>query len=418
MKEGRWLVPPAVRPVLQALAAAGHDSYLVGGAVRDIVLGRSPHDLDVATSARPEEIKRLFARTIDTGIRHGTVAVGTEDGWIEVTTFRSDGPYLDGRHPQYVVFESRLESDLARRDFTMNAMALTMDGELVDPFGGRSDLQLGRLACVGDPQRRFREDGLRLMRALRFAVTYDLELAPATKAALWEVCDAIRPVAKERIGQELLRLSEGHWYRRIELLAGCPLWQTIGGPLALLPIAVAAIRQRYRPMQVDAPPPTGLPAIALWYAMVDGGPQHAYQLALQFALGRRQALWLRAATTLIQRLVCDSTQSWSAADLFATNREVAQEAAYACAWLFADTPEVVRGAWRAIEQQPLWTLADLAVSGRELQVLGANGKDIGRLLTILRDAVLAREVANTREALMALAARERVRLHAEKGEES
>ncbi|GMA55683.1 hypothetical protein GCM10025858_01860 [Alicyclobacillus sacchari] len=383
--------------------------------MRDIVLGRLPHDLDVATSARPEEVKRLFDHTIDTGIRHGTVAVGTKDGWIEVTTFRSDGPYLDGRRPQYVVFEGCLESDLARRDFTMNAMALTMNGELLDPFGGLRDLQRGRLACVGDPQRRFREDGLRLMRALRFAVTYDLDLAPSTQTALWQVCDAIRPVAKERIGQELLRLLEGPWHRRIDLLATCPLWQAIGGPLAVLSTAIEAVGKRLRKARVDAVPPTGLAALALWYAMVDDGPEHVYQAALKFALGRRHALWLRAAATLMQRLLRDPNQAWSVEELFAADPEVARAAARACAWLFADTPDVVRGAWRAIEEQPLWSLADLAVSGRELQALGAEGREIGRLLQDLSQAVLAREVANEREVLLARADRELARLRAERG---
>ena len=156
--------------VLARLEDAGHAAYAVGGCVRDLLRGAVPHDWDVTTSARPEEVMALFpGRCIPTGLPHGTVTVRENHQSIEVTTFRADGPYDDGRHPRSVTFSTRIEDDLARRDFTVNAMALDRRGTLVDVFGGREDLARGVIRCVGEPDRRFGEDALRVMRALRFA---------------------------------------------------------------------------------------------------------------------------------------------------------------------------------------------------------------------------------------------------------
>ncbi len=198
------LPEPAAR-VLSALEAAGHEAYLVGGCVRDLLLGRKPKDLDVATSARPEEVKRLFRKAVPTGERFGTVTVLDFSAPVEVTAFRAEGQYEDARWPSEVRFGVTLAEDLARRDFTVNALALGRDGRLVDPFGGRGDLEVRVIRCVGDPAARFGEDALRMLRAARFAAQLGFAVEPATRAAMSACAPLIERVSAERVRDELLR---------------------------------------------------------------------------------------------------------------------------------------------------------------------------------------------------------------------
>jgi tRNA nucleotidyltransferase (CCA-adding enzyme) len=207
------LVPPAVQGVLRTLRGAGKQAYLAGGAVRDllrIAQGEKltpPQDFDVATDALPEDVQRLFPRTAPTGIAHGTVTVLVDEHKVEVTTFRGEGPYLDGRRPSSVTFLGDIDGDLARRDFTVNAMAWDpLSGELRDPFGGLRDLRCGLLRAVRDPLERFREDGLRTMRAVRFASTLRLALDRATERAIPQALDVFAKVASERIREEFNKL--------------------------------------------------------------------------------------------------------------------------------------------------------------------------------------------------------------------
>ena len=202
----RWMLPAGVSRCLDTLRAAGHAAHPVGGCVRDLLLERTPGDFDVCTSARPEQTMALFPRTIPTGLRHGTVTVLTEDGAVEVTTFRREEGYADGRHPDGVSFDVGLREDLARRDFTVNAMALGADGAVIDPFGGRADLEAGVIRCVGEPERRFSEDALRMLRALRFAAQLDFAVAPDTLAAIRSHAPRTALVSGERIKAELEKI--------------------------------------------------------------------------------------------------------------------------------------------------------------------------------------------------------------------
>src|SRR5882724_8300916 len=171
--------------VLRTLRGASRQAWLAGGAVRDILCGAAAQDFDVATDALPEQVVRLFPRVVPTGIQHGTVTVLSGEHKVEVTTFRGEGPYLDGRRPSSVTFLGDIDGDLARRDFTVNAMAWDpIDGALRDPFGGLADLRRHRLRAVGDPLARFQEDGLRPLRAVRFACTLRLALQPGTRRAI------------------------------------------------------------------------------------------------------------------------------------------------------------------------------------------------------------------------------------------
>ena len=165
----RIRMPDKVKLIIDRIAAAGFEAYAVGGCVRDSVLGRAPQDWDITTSARPEQVKALFPRTVDTGLQHGTVTVLLGKEGFEVTTYRIDGEYLDGRHPREVTFTPSLEEDLKRRDLTINAMAYNDESGLVDLFGGREDIRKGVIRCVGNPEQRFGEDALRMLRAVRFA---------------------------------------------------------------------------------------------------------------------------------------------------------------------------------------------------------------------------------------------------------
>lgn len=199
-------LPDKVHKIIETLETAGHEAYAVGGCVRDSVLGRKPEDWDITTSAKPEETKSLFLRTIDTGIRHGTVTVMLEREGFEVTTYRIDGDYEDGRHPKEVIFTASLEEDLKRRDFTVNAMAYNERRGLVDIYGGMEDIAAGVIRCVGNAEERFTEDALRMMRAIRFSAQLGYRIDEATEAAIKALAPSLRKISAERIQAELIKL--------------------------------------------------------------------------------------------------------------------------------------------------------------------------------------------------------------------
>lgn len=199
-------LPEKVNFIIGTLKKHGYEGYAVGGCVRDTMLGRTPQDWDITTSARPEQVKELFKYTIDTGIQHGTVTVMLEHEGFEVTTYRIDGEYEDARHPKEVQFTSNLLEDLKRRDFTINAMAYNEEEGLVDAFDGVLDLERGIVRCVGNPKERFSEDALRMLRAVRFAGQLGFEIDEATKLAVKELAPTIAKVSAERIQVELVKL--------------------------------------------------------------------------------------------------------------------------------------------------------------------------------------------------------------------
>ncbi|MEE3420518.1 MAG: CCA tRNA nucleotidyltransferase [Lachnospiraceae bacterium] len=202
----RLKLPPKVKYILDILHAHGFEAYAVGGCVRDYILARQPDDWDITTSARPEEVKACFRRTVDTGIKHGTVTVMLDDTGFEVTTYRVDGEYTDGRHPDSVTYTSLLSEDLRRRDFTINAMAYNEEDGLVDLFGGMDDLQKKVIRCVGDPNERFDEDALRILRAVRFSAQLDFSIENETALAVSSHVKMLSHVSAERIQVELVKL--------------------------------------------------------------------------------------------------------------------------------------------------------------------------------------------------------------------
>ena len=194
--------------LLERLHGAGYRAYAVGGCVRDSLLGLAPHDWDLCTSARPEQVIALFggSRCIPTGLQHGTVTVKWGGALYETTTFRTEGTYSDGRHPDTVTFVPEVEADLARRDFTINAMAYSAEEGLIDPFGGQADLAAGIVRAVGEPERRFEEDALRILRLYRFAARFGFSVEPATGGAAQALAGHLNCVSAERIQEELLKL--------------------------------------------------------------------------------------------------------------------------------------------------------------------------------------------------------------------
>jgi tRNA nucleotidyltransferase (CCA-adding enzyme) len=204
-------LPPQVASTLERLEDAGFSAYVVGGCVRDALMGSEPHDWDIATSALPEQVKEVFAdkRVLETGLRHGTVTLLLKGQPLEVTTFRSDGVYLDGRHPESVCFVTSIEQDLARRDFTMNALAFNPRAGLIDPFGGRRDIAERTIRSVGTPSERLQEDALRIMRALRFSARLGFSLEDKLATSLHENRTLLARIAPERIHTELLSLLVG-----------------------------------------------------------------------------------------------------------------------------------------------------------------------------------------------------------------
>lgn len=210
-------MPKNVDTAINLLQSAGFEAYAVGGCVRDSLLGKTPNDWDITTSAKPEDMKSVFAdfHCIDTGIKHGTVTVVIDGEPLEITTFRLDGEYEDNRHPKSVTFTSNLGADLGRRDFTVNAMAYSKMTGTVDLFGGQNDLKNGIIRCVGDPDRRFNEDALRILRALRFASALDFEIEEKTAQSLLKNRALLGNISEERIAKELLKLVCGKGAKRI-----------------------------------------------------------------------------------------------------------------------------------------------------------------------------------------------------------
>ena len=217
------VLPQDVIKIIERLESCGHEAYAVGGCVRDSILGKEPADWDITTSASPEEVKALFTHTIDTGIAHGTVTIMCGKCGYEVTTYRIDGEYKDGRHPESVAFTNLLSEDLRRRDFTINAMAYNQTEGLVDLFGGMQDLQDGVIRCVGEATERFSEDALRMLRAVRFAAQLGFSIDKATYDAICALAPTIARVSMERIMVELVKLLTSAHPEEMRTVYACGL---------------------------------------------------------------------------------------------------------------------------------------------------------------------------------------------------
>ena len=360
-------IPTPVSAILETFQRHGFAAYLVGGCVRDGLLGKMPHDWDICTAALPEQTLLLFPDAITTGLRHGTVTVRSGGISVEVTTFRSEGAYSDHRHPDSVRFVSDLTADLARRDFTVNAMALSASGVLQDPFGGRGDLSAGMLRAVGDPERRFQEDALRMLRAVRFSAQLGFRIEQGTETAIRMCAPLTEALAAERVRDELEKT----------LLSTNPQLLGMMHGMGLLRQHISrAISVRWDALW--AVPPERLQRwMALVLLLAEAGDPLSLLASLRLDNKTTQACRDCVALRSIQPR---TELTWKAA----IARRGAAAAEAAAAVLSAVDGSADAGAVQQILQRgDCCSLRQLAVSGRDLQHLGFQGADVGRALDAL-----------------------------------
>ncbi len=420
-------LPAQVVHVLNVLSQAGYEAFLVGGCVRDTLLGRSVHDYDVATNAHPEAVQGLFTHVIPTGIGHGTVTVTDGHFPVEVTTYRIEADYLDGRHPDKVAYAERLSDDLLRRDFTINAVAMDGAGKLVDPLNGQRDLHRRLIRAVGDPSERFSEDGLRIIRALRFAAQLGFTIETSTHRAMTFEVLRLQAVSMERVGQELLKIAAGNWFVVLPDLALGPYLHSTKQPLDRLQRAFAKVHrivsscpelgwERWRKIfgsdtdALRAFPPAQWPgtplfrpnlaAIALWMA-------HMTSQSTITALFRSLAWQKSFVSTAVEtaRLLRARPWTWSEfrwrEALLESDLSALYTASALADWLKpTDRHTSCRiRLFDVFQETPLRSVRELAVSGHQLAAFGLVGPQIGITIRKLVHAVISEKVENSEDDL-------------------
>ena len=354
-------LPEHAAHAIRRLERAGFEAWAVGGCVRDSLRGVEPHDWDLCTSASPAQMQAVFAdaRVLTTGLRHGTLTVLTDGGPLEITTYRTEGGYSDGRHPDGVRFVTDIREDLARRDFTVGAMAWHPERGLCDPFGGQTDLKNGILRAVGDADTRFQEDALRILRGLRFASKLGFAIEPETAAAMRRQVHRLHCIAAERIREELTGLLCGRYAQRT-LMA-------------------------YADLITSA-----LPELAPMQGCQQQNPHHLYDVWEHTvrAVGQvpaepvlRWAMLLHDSGKPACKTVGQGTSRDYVAQLF-------------------ETEELLN---RVLAQEQCFSLRQLAVNGADLQALGLRGRPVGEMLHALLDAVIDGQTDNRRDTLLRLA---------------
>lgn len=396
------LAPSTVRGVLTRLARNGARAVLVGGAVRDACLGRPVLDWDVATDALPQRVAGLFQRVSRKGERHGTIMVLTTGGPVEVTTFRGEGAYTDGRRPSSVQFHTDLEQDLARRDFTINAVAVELDSRrVVDPFGGRWDLERRVVRCVGDPRERFEEDGLRPLRAVRFSAVLDFGIARETAQALTGAVPTLERIAAERRRDEMLKIFS-------DAVAVMPAIRVLLRTGMLDVVAPELVSAGTRPARALDRFGTGNPWLRLAAWMVGAKLDRAAVTALcerwrlSRADGRRIQAWVAALADLPPK---PPTGPGLRAWLAAHGADESHAAARLAQVLRSGYAGFTARVGRELRRAPPITVADLALGGVDLTAMGLVGPAVGALLRQLLWAVIEDPSLNQRDRLMELAHR-------------
>ena len=423
--------------IIKTIEDRGFRAYLVGGCVRDLLLGREPEDWDIASSARPRQIMELFGpAALPTGLKHGTVTVKAPDGAYEITTFRTDGSYSDGRHPDSVQFARTIGEDLARRDLTINAMALDSAGHLVDPFDGAGDLARRMIRCVRDPRERFREDALRILRAMRFASTLDFSVEDATARAIHEQAELLRRIAAERILAEMNKLLCGPGCR--EVLLAYPDVLGVFIP-ELLPCVGFAQRNVHHCYDIYTHTAYAVGAVrpepVLRWAMLlhdigkvrtftadEAGQGHFYGHP-QVSGDLAEEICGRLRMRRIDRESIVTLIRWHDRDIPITEKgigsalldlgeenlrrliEVKRADNSAQAPEFRWVADKIDAAEQLLDEmlqrKPCLQVKDLAVNGNDLLALGYAGREIGLTLQGLLRRVAAGELENRREALLA-----------------
>ena len=394
-------MPVQVEEILGKLREHGYEAFAVGGCVRDAILGRIPGDWDITTSAHPEEVKQVFGHTIDTGLQHGTVTVMRDHIGYEITTYRIDGEYEDGRHPKEVVFTAELREDLRRRDFTINAMAYSHETGIVDIFGGTEDLAARRIRCVGDAGERFTEDALRILRAVRFSAQLGFSIEDMTWQALCELAPSLVHVSKERVQVELTKtlLSDRPEY----------IWKTEAAGLApyiskTFPEVFAAWKDRKRISGAAAHLPAEK-ALRWAYFLAPAGEESCVRVLRELKMDNdtidKAKILSRFAFTQIEPEEVSVRRAMSAMedmvfDWLLLLQEVLMPERM-------DAVEMVRSLAKQIrERGDCIRLKTLAVTGKDLIQAGIQpGPALGKTLHLLFEKVLENPAWNEKDRLLA-----------------
>lgn len=365
----------AGRKVIAALEAAGFEAVFVGGAVRDTLLGKPPKDFDIATSAEPAEVKSIFSSTVDVGIAHGTVLVLMDGEPIEVTTYRTEGTYSDHRRPDEVQFVRSLRDDLARRDFTINALAVTLDGELIDLFGGREDLERGMIRAIGKAMDRFEEDALRMVRAIRFASVLDFDIDERTCEGIRQKKALLPHVAVERIKAEMDKLFTGvNPNKAFRYAISCGLSEY----LPLFPKDLEALGS-------TSPYKTALEG---WASFMAAGKFDSHDMVRVFKLSNREKQFLHGVHTVMKER---KTRLYRPEDFYTYTMDVLLASEKLIRKL---EPEAEPVPFEVMEQRnrdlPIRSKAELAVRGSDLiRWAGVRGgKWTGEWINKIESAVL------------------------------
>lgn len=390
-------LPPAfekAKPVLATIEQGGYEAYFVGGCVRDTLLGIPLHDVDIASSAYPAEIKQLFKHTVDTGIEHGTVMVLDHGTGYEVTTFRTESAYQDFRRPDHVEFVRSLGEDLKRRDLTINALAMRLDGTVVDHFDGLTDLKHGIIRAVGEPAERFHEDALRMMRAVRFDSQLDFRMDPATFAAIKENAPLLEKIAVERIHVEFIKLLLGKNPRQgIDQFTQAELYRYCPGMAQARP----ALERLAQLPAIDLPDENA--AWTLLTAVMGLNEKQTAKFLRQWKCANDTIAAVSAARMALTKLQATGGDAWTA---YTVGRSALERAKVVAGLLGIAVPEDLLAQYDAL---PIKDKHELRLTGQDLMnELGVRpGPAFGRVLAQAERRVVAGELPNDHAALIAFA---------------
>ena len=386
--------PKYVRNVLRTLKMHGHSACLVGGCVRDLILGVQPHDWDVATSARPEEVVALFPDSIPTGIRHGTVTVKSLSKFVEVTTFRSDGEYADHRHPDAVSFVGDLNTDLSRRDFTINAIAVSSEGVILDPYHGIDDIAAKIIRCVGDPEKRFEEDALRMLRAFRFSSRLGFEIEEQTLRAIETKTPLAADLSAERVRDEIEKI----------LLTNSPETLFTVIRLGLLDAFLKSPLSRDDGLRcISALRKKALPRWSLFCTVLlaDNCISSVRDFLFALRLDGRTIRCCTDACAILSKAPPEGIPEWKRLlNIYGVD---SVECAALC-WDVIYGGQSEASLKKVLKSGECFSLRNLAVNGDDLILLGYKNKKLGEMLAFLLDYVIDYPENNKREVLLALAA--------------